>query len=435
MNRVVVIGGGISGLSVAYFLAKRGIKTVVFESEKETGGLGRCHRVNGMSVDSGYHVFFKKDKHLLDLLNELKFEKDIVWGNLDFQLITERGNVSFSPLKVISSRSLSFSDKRGLAKIYLKMKNLKDWKSLDKFTAREWVKENSNNGVYEKVFEPIIKAKWGKDSDRSSAAWFYGRIKPRSGSRNIFGGKERAGYLKGSFRKLFFALEREITNMGGEVITSAKIIKISVKNNRVTSVKYRLGNGLMEIKADLVISTVPVQELLKIAKLPDDFVKRIKKIRYKAVVCATFGLKGSVTDSFRTIFSEKRFFGGLVEMTNLIDKKHFRNNHVLYVFNFLNTHERLWKLKNEEIIETYVDDLEKLYPGSKKHILWSRLYRNRYGEPLYEKDYLRIMPDIKTPVKGLFVTGMVQSYPTSDFNNIIGLASKTSDLVYKEITC
>ncbi len=122
-------------------------------------------------------------------------------------------------------------------------------------------------------------------------------------------------------------------------------------------------------------------------------------------------------------------------MTNLIDKKHLGNNHVLYVFNFLDTSEKLWKLKDKKIIETYTNDLEKLHPGFRKLVIWSRLYKNRYGEPFYQKDYLKIMPDVRTPVSGLFITGMVQSYPISDFNNIIDLAYRTSDLVYREVTC
>ncbi|NIO20616.1 MAG: FAD-dependent oxidoreductase [Candidatus Aenigmarchaeota archaeon] len=435
MNRVVVIGGGIAGLSTAYFLAKKRLKPVVIENENETGGLGRCHKVKGILIDSGYHIIFKGDKHLLGLLKELDLEKDTVWGNLDFNLITVNGDISFSPLKILSSKSLSIPEKRKLAKVYFKLKNLKDWKSLDKFTAKEWITRNSNIEIYEKIFEPIIKAKWGRESEGTSAAWFYGRIKPRSESRNIFWGKEKGGYLKGSFRKLFSALEREITKKGGKIITSANIRKISIKGNKVESVKYKIKGNLREIKTDSVISTIPVQELLKTAKLADDFEKKIKRIRYKAVICATYGLKRGLTKSFRTIFSEKKSFGGLVEMTNLIDKKHLGNNHVLYVFNFLDTSEKLWKLKDKKIIETYTNDLEKLHPGFRKLVIWSRLYKNRYGEPFYQKDYLKIMPDVRTPVSGLFITGMVQSYPISDFNNIIDLAYRTSDLVYREVTC
>ncbi len=435
MSRIVVLGGGIAGLSTAYFLAKAGMKPIVLEKEKEAGGLGFCHSVGDMFIDSGYHIIFKGDEYLLNLLRELNLEKDIVWGDLDFKLVTKKGDIFFSPLKILSSICLSLSEKKFLAKIYFKMKNTKDWKSLDKFTAKEWIIKNSSGDVYKDIFEPIIKAKWGRDSDKASAAWFYGRLKPRSKSRNIFGGGEKAGYLKGSFKNLFSVLEREIKGRGGEIITSAKPTRISIKNKKVVSVKYRINKNLKEMRTDTLISTIPVGELLRIAKLPEDFERQARKLKYKAVICAVFSLRKKVTNSFRTIFSERRSFGGLVELTNLIDKKHFGGKHILYVFNFLNAEESLWKLGDKEIIERYMNDLERLYSSFKEQIIWYRLYKNQYGEPFYQKDYLNIMPDTKTPVKGLFLTGMIHSYPVSDFNNIVSLASKTADLVLREVRC
>ena len=433
MTRVVIVGGGISGLSTAYFLAKKNLKPVVFEKERETGGLGWCHRVDGMYLDSGYHIIFRRDEHILTLLRELGLERNLVWGDLDFRLVTGEGDIQFSPLKILSSRFLPLSEKISLAKIYLKMKNLREWKHLDKLTAKEWITRNGGPGVYKKVFKPIIEAKWGKDSGKASAAWFYGRLKPRSDSRNIFGGREKAGYLRGSFKKLFSVLEREIRKRGGKITTSANVRKISMKGGRVVSVEWERGKLVKEVKTDLVVSTVPVQELLRISQLPLDFAKRLKKIEYKAVICVTFGLKKAVTNSFRTVFSERRPFGGLVEMTNLIDKRCFRGNHILYAFSFLDTGERLWNLEDEEVVEMYANELEELYPGFGKLVLWSRLYRNRYGEPFYRKNYLKLMPGIRTPVKGLFITGMVQSYPVSDFNNIIALASETSNIICREV--
>ena len=77
MSRIVVVGGGIAGLSVAYFLAKAGMKPIVLEKEKEAGGLGFCHSVNGISIDSGYHIIFKGDEYILNLLRELNLEKNI----------------------------------------------------------------------------------------------------------------------------------------------------------------------------------------------------------------------------------------------------------------------------------------------------------------------------------------------------------------------
>lgn len=435
MNRVIVLGGGIAGLSAAYYLAKRGMKPLVLEKENEIGGLGGYHKIGDTYIDYSYHIFFRKDEKLLELFEQLGLERDVVWGELDFKIIGEKGEISLSPLKILKSKALSLSGKISLAKTYFTMKNLNEWRPLDGVTAKEWLEKNAGKEVYREVFEPLIKAKWGDDSEEASAAWLYGRIKPRSGSRNIFGGKEKAGYVSGSLRKLLHALEEEIDIMGGEIIKSARVTGISTRNRRVESVSYVTDGKRKDMKTEFVVSALPVHELLKIAKLPDSLEERLKRIKYRAVICAAFGLNKKLTNSFRTIFAGNEIFGGLVEITNMVDKRHFGNNHVLYVFNFLDSSDSLWKLGDGEIVSRYTESLEQKYPGFGKLVKWSRLYRNRYGEPFYQKNYTDLIPDIETGVGGLFITGMVQSYPVSDFNNILQVTSKAADAISREIGC
>ena len=50
---VVIIGGGISGLSAAYELATRRVPFVLLEASDRTGGLVRTDHVDGFTIDSG----------------------------------------------------------------------------------------------------------------------------------------------------------------------------------------------------------------------------------------------------------------------------------------------------------------------------------------------------------------------------------------------
>lgn len=47
MKQVAIIGAGVSGLTVAHMLAKKGYSTTIFEKESQPGGLIRCKRING----------------------------------------------------------------------------------------------------------------------------------------------------------------------------------------------------------------------------------------------------------------------------------------------------------------------------------------------------------------------------------------------------
>jgi protoporphyrinogen oxidase len=58
---VVIVGAGVSGLSLAVRLAERGVETVVVERESRPGGLARSFCYDGFTFDIGPHRFHTYD--------------------------------------------------------------------------------------------------------------------------------------------------------------------------------------------------------------------------------------------------------------------------------------------------------------------------------------------------------------------------------------
>lgn len=66
-KKVAVIGGGVSGLSVARMLSEKGNLVAVFEKEAIPGGLVRCERIDGVLYHCvGGHVFNSRNRLVLD---------------------------------------------------------------------------------------------------------------------------------------------------------------------------------------------------------------------------------------------------------------------------------------------------------------------------------------------------------------------------------
>ena len=57
---VVIIGAGPAGLTAAYELGKRKIRSVVFEKSGKVGGLARTEIYEDYCFDIGGHRFFTK---------------------------------------------------------------------------------------------------------------------------------------------------------------------------------------------------------------------------------------------------------------------------------------------------------------------------------------------------------------------------------------
>lgn len=66
MQKIAIIGAGVSGMSAAHFLKDR-YNVTVFEKEKTPGGLIKCCRINGSLFHTcGGHVFNSKHSDVLD---------------------------------------------------------------------------------------------------------------------------------------------------------------------------------------------------------------------------------------------------------------------------------------------------------------------------------------------------------------------------------
>lgn len=81
MPGVVIIGGGISGLSTAYYLAKRGIASTLIESRPRLGGVIHTEQVDGCTIEAGPDSFISAKPAALELIRELGLGDEVIGSN------------------------------------------------------------------------------------------------------------------------------------------------------------------------------------------------------------------------------------------------------------------------------------------------------------------------------------------------------------------
>ena len=74
--KVAILGGGLSAISLAYFIQnKETISEIsIIEKEDKLGGLCRTFEKNNLKYDVGPHIIFSKDKEILELMSNLLAE-------------------------------------------------------------------------------------------------------------------------------------------------------------------------------------------------------------------------------------------------------------------------------------------------------------------------------------------------------------------------
>ena len=63
MNKTIILGAGIAGLSAAYHLKEKGISSIVYEQDKDWGGLCGNFTVDGFRFDRFVHLSFAPDEY------------------------------------------------------------------------------------------------------------------------------------------------------------------------------------------------------------------------------------------------------------------------------------------------------------------------------------------------------------------------------------
>lgn len=117
ITKVVIIGGGLTGLTLSYLLNKKGINTIILEARNRLGGrINTVERSNGAPIEMGATWFGRNHDKFYSLLEELNvgfFEQ-----NLSDQAIYEP--ISTSPPQLVSlppNNDPSFRIKDGTSNI------------------------------------------------------------------------------------------------------------------------------------------------------------------------------------------------------------------------------------------------------------------------------------------------------------------------------
>jgi protoporphyrinogen oxidase len=126
-------------------------------------------------------------------------------------------------------------------------------------------------------------------------------------------------------------------------------------------------------------------------------------------------------------------FLALVEHTNLINKKFYNNENLLYVAKYLSSDHKYFNYNEDQLLEEYLPFLKKINKYFDKNMInkaW--IFKSDYTQPVVEVNRSSITPPFETPIKGLYLCNMEQIYPWDRGTNYaINLGNQVAELVLK----
>lgn len=410
---VNIIGAGITGLAAAYFLLKKGHQVNVFESAPEVGGLSGFFPVEGTYLEKYYHHIFSGHTGLIDLMKELNMAEDVMFRRVKTGFFYENKVYPFAtPKDLLLFTPLKIKDRLRLGLGSLKMMRIKDWQGMENESALDWLRKHSGAESCRIVWEPLLKMKFGDNYDRISAAWLWNRVVDRKKSKEGGGGKEAMGYIKTGYKKLFDELVEAIRKQGGEIHTGAAIEKISVENGKSAGI---ILNGNL-IAGDVVIATMPIPSFLNlVSSLPLEYETRLSAVKYQGSTCVVLKLKQALSDYYWINISDPHSpFVGIIEHTNLISSDYYGNRHLVYLTKYSSSEDRIFSRSKDDIYRDFSAYLEKIFPEFRAaDVEQSWVFQDRFSQPVFVRNYSKTMPDMRTPVKNLYILNTAHLYPES----------------------
>lgn len=258
-----ILGGGVTGLVLAYELLKKGQAVEIIERDKEVGGLAKCFEWRGRQIDLGPHIYHTPDEDVKSYWDkefpDLLFESDHWSKNL------RNGKLFDYP---ISNEFIEGLPKETRLKIQNELEQCDPAKLSNATTYYEYIRALAGETLQDLFFIKYPEKLWGLSTKELDANWAPKRIEIRKHATPFYWGQWSAVGNNGS-GTIINSLKEKILRLGGTISSNEEIKKIHLIDNRIKKIETSKRN--VEISnSDVVINTTSYTQITKMLGIETD---------------------------------------------------------------------------------------------------------------------------------------------------------------------
>lgn len=401
---IAIIGGGVTGLSAGYKLARAGHKVTIIEKESFLGGLAYGFREPNWQwfIEGAYHHLFTNDNAIIGLMRELGIHDSLVvkrpvtaslWHDSMYQLD--------SPASLLKFPGLPLIDKIRTAALLGLLKFTPFWKPLESITAEHLIISIGGKNAWDTIWKPLLYGKFGTFAPSVSAAWFWARIKKRTPS---------LCYIKGGFHTIIRALEEKIIEQGGVIIKGTTVSSIQ----KMPKNTYKISWNNTSQTFDRILMTAPSPIALKLLPtMPESFSKPLMSIPHLHAQVLILETDAPILKEVYWLnVTDTSFpFLAAVAHTNFMHTKHYGEHHLTYFGNYLPQNHEYLSLTKEQLLKKFKPFIKRLSPTARFKILNSFLFVGPFAQPVHQKNYSNRAPKLITPLPHVYLANMDSIYP------------------------
>jgi protoporphyrinogen/coproporphyrinogen III oxidase len=425
-TKIAVIGGGLTGLTTAFYLKKAGIDVHIFEKTDRVGGVIKTSHKNGFVLESGPNTGVLSHPEALELIENLHgdCELEIADEAAKARWIWKAGKWEPLPsglIKGITTPLFTFSDKlRLLGEPFRKKGNNPNE------TLKEMVLRRMGKSFLDYAVDPFILGIYSGDPakllpkyalpklyrlEQDYGSFIGGSIKKaripktdweKKATREIFS-------VKGGLSNLIDALEK---NIGKESI-SLNCDSLSFEKTGENQFKTKNPDTIFTH----VISTVSAYELGNIFPFADSKkLEKINQLEYAKVIQVSLGFKdwkGIPLKAFGGLvpFKENRGILGVLFLSSFLKNRAPENGALLSVFLGGIRKPEMANLSDIQITEIVKNEIKQMMGLSVFQPDLMKIFRYQHAIPQYgieSEQKLTAISELEIENPGLILAGNIR---------------------------
>jgi protoporphyrinogen oxidase len=385
-KKIGILGGGIAGLSLAYFLREKSV--AVLEKEKKVGGLCRSYYAGGVAYDIGPHIMFSKNPRVLEFMttvtptSRLKRSNQIFLNGRYIKYPFENFLRQIRDQKVIDYCLNAFLHN--------------PYRDMPAANMLAFFLKTFGEGITRTYLQPYNEKIWKFDPAMLDTQ-MVGRI-PRPPDEHIIEaakGNYHEGYLhqlhfyyprRGGYQSMVDAVAGRVVEAGKVIVTDCPVMAVRRDRGR-----WLVKTGQGNFRFTKLINCMPLHALLPaLGRVPPEISAAAERLLYNSIYIVIVNVKKDrIGRHFALMLPQKDVIFHRMSKLDFLGKAYHRAGSSTFMLEVTFRQNDMYdKMTGRQIINRCVADMVRLgFIQSAEHVNFTSIRKEKYAYVIYSLNH------------------------------------------------